>query len=246
MLLSCIIGFKNKQTDILSIKKNLEKCLLYHFFVSDLHDPETREEFKNHDSITHKAGGAYIDHVSKNLLTNPKIISSKLTKELFNKLLLLLYIESNNPYERKLENGKEQNKNRRTLKFFQKTLYFYFYKEKIPTNMLENEFSIEHICPNSSEWDGKLDKDRTGNLIPILSTTNSLRGNKHIDEYCKTKNCETLYTFMTDIIPERNIYNNIISHGKKPMIKSNESYNNMCDKNEYTYAQNLIGCLNPW
>ena len=60
---------------------------------------------------------------------------------------------------------------------------FYYYKGKIPTNMLDNEFSIEHIMPNSSEWEGELDKDRIGNLIPIISEINSQRGNKHINSY---------------------------------------------------------------
>ena len=41
--------------------------------------------------------------------------------------------------------------------------------------MLDNEFSIEHIMPNSSEWEGELDKDRIGNLIPIISEINSQR-----------------------------------------------------------------------
>ena len=98
-----------------------------------------------------------------------------------------LFNEINSPYKRKLDNNKNKNDKRRKIKFFEKTIMFYYYKGKIPTNMLENEFSIEHIIPNSSEWDGELDKDRTGNLIPIISTINSQRGNKHIDSYNKTK-----------------------------------------------------------
>jgi hypothetical protein len=243
MLLGCIIGFKNKKTDISIIKKNLEKCLLYHFMVSDLKNKDKREDFKIYDSITYRAGGGFIENVTKNLLSNPKIISNKLTEEMFNNLLCQLFIEVNNPYERKLENGKNKNDKRRTLKFFEKTIMFYFYKEKIPTNMLENEFSIEHICPNSSEWDGELDKDRTGNLIPIISTINSSRGNKHINEYSKTKNGESFCEFIKEIIPKSNVYDNIISHEIKPRIKSNELYNTMCKKNEEKYKQNFIDCL---
>ena len=243
MIISCIIGFKNNKTDASIIKKNLEKCLLYHFFVSDLKDKDKREEFKNHDSITFRGGGAIIEGATKSLLIAPEIISNKLTEELFNKLLTQLFIEVNNPYERKLENGKNKNDKRRFLKFFEKTIMFYFYKEKIPTNMLENEFSIEHICPNSSEWDGELDKDRTGNLIPIISTINSSRGNKHINEYSKTKNGESFCEFIKDIIPKSNLYDNIVFHEKKPIIQSNELYNNMCKQNEETYTQNFIDCL---
>ena len=104
MILCSIIGFKYKRTNISIIKKNLEKCLLYHFMVSDLKNKDKREDFKNHDSITYRAGGSFIENITKNLLSTPEIISNKLTEELFNNLLCQLYNEVNNPYERKLEN----------------------------------------------------------------------------------------------------------------------------------------------
>lgn len=243
MILSSIIGYKNKKTDTSIIKKSLERCLLYHFMVSDLKDKDKREDFKNSDSITYRAGGGFIENVTKNLLSTPEIISNKLTKELFNSLLCQLYAEVNTPYERKLENGKYKNDKRRHLKFFEKTIMFYFYKERIPINMLENEFSIEHICPNSSEWDGEIDKDRTGNLIPIISTINSSRGNRHISEYYKAKNGESFCEFIRDIIPGFDVYDKIVSHERKPTIINNELYNNMCNENEEKYKQNFIGQL---
>jgi hypothetical protein len=243
MILSCIIGYKKKDTHISIIKNNLEKCLLFHFFVSDLKNKDKREYFKNYDSITYRAGGAFIENITKNLLSNPENISNKLTIELFNDVIYELYNESNNPYERKLENGKNKNNKRRPLKFFEKTIMFYFYKEKIPTNMLEHKFSIEHICPNSSEWDGELDKDRTGNLIPIISTINNIRSNKHICEYYKTDIGRTFFTYIKDIIPEINEYDFIVSHEKKPIIISNDLYDKMCKENEKKYQQNLIDCL---
>jgi hypothetical protein len=243
LILSSIIGYKNKKIDTFIIKKSLEKCLLYHFMISDVKDKDKREEFKNNDSITYRAGGAFIENLTKNLLSNPEIISNKLTKEIFNNLLSQLYIEVNTPYERKLENGKNKNDKRRHLKFFEKTIMFYFYKEKIPINMLENEFSIEHICPNSSEWVGELDKDRTGNLIPLISTINSSRGNRSINEYYKTKSGESFCEFIKDIVPKIDIYDKIVSHNKKPIIINNDLYNNMCEENEEKYKQNFIDCL---
>ena len=243
LILSSIIGYKHKKTDTFLIKKSVEKCLLYHFMVSDLKDKDKREDFKNSDSITFRAGGAFIENVTKNLLSTPEIISNKLSKEIFNSLLSQLYLEVNTPYERKLENGKYKNDKRRHLKFFEKTIMFYFYKERIPINILENEFSIEHICPNSSEWDGEIDKDRTGNLIPIISTINSSRGNRHISEYYKAKNGESFCEFIRDIIPGFEVYDKIVSHERKPTIINNDLYNNMCAENEEKYKQNFIGQL---
>ena len=243
MILGCIIGYLNKKTDKSMINQNLEQCLLYHFMVGDL---KNKAEFQNYDSLTYRPGGGWADNATNKLLTNPEIISNKLTKELFGKLVDQLYIEVNNPYERKLKTGKNKNDKRRNLKFFEKTIMFYYYKERIPTNMLENEFSIEHICPNSSEWEGELDKDRTGNLIPIIASINSSRGNRHINEYYKTEHGGLFCEFIKDIIPVNNVYDTIVCHHSAktpPKIINTELYNNMCQKNEDTYKQHFIHCL---
>ena len=145
--------------------------------------------------------------------------------------------------KQKLENGNNKNDKRRDLKNFEKILMFYYYKERMPCNLLNNEFSIEHICPNSSEWEGILDKDRTGNLIPIISTINSSRGNKHINEYLKTPEGKQFCEFIKDIIPKTNIYDKIITHKKKPSIINNDLYNHMCNVNEEIYKQNFIDCI---
>ena len=243
MLISSIIGFKQNKEKKNIIIKNLEKSLIFNFFVSDIKEKDTRGDFQNSDSITYKSGGGFIENITKNLLSNPNTISNKLNKELFIKLINHLFSEINSPYKRKLDNGKNKNDKRRKLKFFEKTLMFYYYKEKIPTNMLENEFSIEHIMPNSSEWDAELDKDRTGNLIPIISTINSQRGNKHIDSYKKSKEGTEFCEFIKDIIPNDEEYNTIIQHDRKPTIINNEKYNEMCEKNEKIYQENFINCL---
>jgi hypothetical protein len=244
MILSSILGFKKKNTRTPDIEKHIEKCLLYHFMVSDLKNKEKKDEFKNHDSITYTAGGGFIVNATENLLTTPEDISNKITKERFENLLSQLFIEVNNPHERKLENGKNKNDKRRCLKFFEKTLMFYMYKQKISTNMLDNDFSIEHICPNSSEWKGELDKDRTGNLIPIIASMNSSRGNKHIRNYSTTPQGKDFCEFIKKIIPDVSVYDKIVSHQHtKPLIINNELYNTMCTKNEDEYKQNFIQCL---
>jgi hypothetical protein len=243
ILLISIIGFKNKKVELNIIKKNLEKCILYHFMVKDLKSKEERENFRNYDIITYDGGSKFIEGVTKTMLTSPENISIKLTDQRFSELLAQLYKENNNPSQRRLENGKNKNDKRRPLKFFEKTIMFYYYKEKISTNMLENEFSIEHICPNSSEWDGELDKDRTGNLIPIIASINSSRGNRHINEYYTSENGKSFCGFIKDIIPKNDVYDKIVNHEKKPVIKSVELYNAMCEKNEEEYRQNFINCL---
>ena len=242
LILSSIIGNRKKNKPEHIIKIELIKCLLYHFMVHDLNSSDLKDDLKNDDSLWHAGGGALIDNKAVHYLKNPENISNKLTKSLFNKLLSQLFIESNNPCEKKLGNGKKDNK-RRKLKLYQQILMFYYYKEKMPCNLLNNEFSIEHICPNSSEWDGCLDKDRTGNLIPILSKINCARQNKHINCYSKTQEGKQFFEFLKDIIPQCHVYDKIVSHDKNPVIINIDLYNNMCAENEEKYKQNFIDCI---
>jgi hypothetical protein len=233
ILFSSIIGYK--QTNKEYVIRSIEKCLLYHFISSDISDPLIRENFKNYDKICYRAGGKYIENLSSQILINPELISKELTTEKFSELIDQLYRETNTP---KLMNNK-----RRKLGFYEKTLMFYYYKIRIPIGMLENKFSIEHICPNSSEWDGELDKDRTGNLIPIIASINTTRGNRHINMYTKTKEGKLFCEFIKDIIPTDEIYDTIVSHSKHPIIKNVELYNKMCAENELKYKQNFIDLL---
>lgn len=235
-----IIGCNNKGFDRNEIISNIELALLYHFFTSDIKDKDKREFYKNYDKISHNAGGAYIRDLTKKILKNPNILIENITREIFIDLLKDLFNGTNNTYERKLENGKPRNEKRRQLRFFEKTCMFYYYKENMPTNLLDNDFSIEHIIPNSSDWNGKLDKDRTGNLFPILAKINSSRGNKHINCYKKTHEGKNFLEFVKDVIPSDEIYEEIIEFNTKPIIKNNDLYNKMCEKNEGIYIDCMI------
>jgi len=246
VIITAIIGFRDKNTDRNDIINNISKCLLYHFMVNDLKNKDNKEvtdNFKLYDSITYIAGGGHIDALTKNILSEPYIIIDKLTDTIFKNLIDVLYSENNNPHEINKSNK------RRTLKFFEKILMLIFYKEKMPSNLLKNEFSLEHIIPYSCKYEGDLDINRIGNLVPIIGAMNSSRGNKHIDEYSKTADGKDFCKFIIDIIPESNEYDKIVAYNKNkknksaPVIINNELYNNMCAKNEETYKQNFIDCM---
>jgi len=196
-----------------------------------------KEEFRKYDFISYKVGGNFVENLIKNTLVNPSNISNLITKEIFDNLLNALFFETNNPYEYK-------SKKRRALKFFEKTIMFYYYKEKVSTNMLEKEFSIEHIIPNSCVWNDELDKDRTGNLIPILTNMNCSRQNSHIKKYKKSIDGNEFCAFIKDIIPTDDTYDSIVSYKDRcPNIINNELYNNLCTKNENCYKNNFLHCL---
>ena len=219
--------------------------MLYHFFISDINKKsEFKDYFKVYDYISFNGGGVLADQHVRKLLDNPENISNKLDEKLFTKLLNRLFIDTENPHERRQENGNIQKDKRRPLKFFEKTIMFYYFKEKMPVNWFDKNFSIEHIFPNSSDWDGNLDKDRTGNLIPIISSLNSSRGNRSISCYIKTDEGREFFNYIKEIVPFDK-YDNIITHNsrEKPKIKDNQLFNKVCYNNEMIYNQNFTNCL---
>jgi hypothetical protein len=242
LILSSLVGFYEKEQTNNYIINSVEKCVLYHLFMSDLTNKENKEMLKGNDLLTYNAGGGVVDKSCVELVKTPKRISEKISKEKFEELIYALVSENTIIHNSSLHNGKTKHKERRKRKFFEKTLMFYYYKSKVSSELLENNFNIEHICPFSSTWDGELAKDRLGNLIPILESTNKSRGNNHISSYKDNK----LHKFLVDIIPNKEIYDTIMNHKTKtPEIINIDNYNKMCDKNEKQYVDNFINCIFP-
>jgi len=233
LILSSMIGYITRGEDHKTILKSIEKCLLYHFFVNDIKEKDKREILKVNDPILYEAGGSFITAKSKEYYENPECISEKITKPLMKRLLELLVSENihNNPYEIR-NNGKDKIDKRRTRHLHEKVLIYYYYKNKVPIEFLKYNYWIEHIFLFSSSWDGEIDIDRLGNIIPIIDTLNSTRNNKHINEYKKSDKLHFL-KYIDDIIPNESNYNRIISHeNKKPHIKDFMKYNEFCSLNE--------------
>jgi hypothetical protein len=245
IIISAIIGFFNKNEKESVIINAIEKCLLYHFFSQDVSDKDKQKEFQLADMLTNAAAGAFIDGMADKIHKAPENICDKITKINMSALIKQLNCESNCPHERYLPNSKNKNDKRRPRKFYEKTLAFYYFKQNIPTNLLSYKFSVEHLFPNSSIWDEKMDKDRFGNIIPIIHDINISRGNGHISKYIEldkygfTKN-------ITNMIPSIETYNSIISHSdQKPKIISVDKYNEFCEENETRYLDNFINRLYP-
>ena len=146
---------------------------------------------------------------------------------------------------RLLENGRPKCDKRRPRKFYEKCLLFYYYKAKVPTNLLNNKFSLEHIFPFSSNWEGEIDIDRVGNIVPIIDEINNKRNNKHISKYIELDIDHNFINFI-DVLPKDNVYNIVISHSEiKPTIISNDKYIEYCKSTEQLYLYNFLKCLFP-
>jgi hypothetical protein len=243
LIIVAIISYLNTNENDDYIKKSIEKSLLYHFFVQDISNKDKKDYMKNYDNILFDAGGAYIDNMADKIYKNPKVICEKITKNIMNELLNVLIEENNKPNERFLLNGKNKCDKRRNRKFFEKILICYYYNQVVPTNLLKNKFSIEHIFPFSSVWDNEIDIERLGNVIPIIDYLNNKRNNKHISQY-KKSDLDNFVKYIDNIIPSFDYYDKIINHDdRKPKITNCIEYNNFCNKNKNTYVNNFIKCL---
>lgn len=246
VLMSCIFGHCAKKTDTGVVQKELQKCILFHFMAYDLKNKETKDEFKRYDLIAYQAGGAYVENKAKPLLKHPEKLNDRLEQAVFDRLITALCAESNDPHYRKDEKGSIVRKKRRALRFTDMCLMFQYYKERVPTNLLHDSFSIEHIVPNSSEWDQELDKDRTGNLVPIHASINTKRSNNHLSDYLKADKGSNFRRYI-DILPDDDTYDSIVKHeekaDQKPKIHNNENYEIMCSKNEELYKTTFLQCL---
>ena len=243
LVITSIIGYLKKSTNEQTIINSIEKAILFHFFVNDVKDINKRELHKIKDSIQYEAGGSFIDAKAKKLLSEPNIISVDITKIKFKEIIDDLFLEGNAPHVRLLENGNKKNDKRRPRKFFEKCLLFYYYKSKVPTNLLNNTFSLEHIFPFSSMWDEELDIDRFGNTIPIIDEINNKRSNYHISKYNDLDSSHNFIKFI-NVIPEKNVYDLVISHtDRTPKITNNSGYNEVCSINEEIYSDVFLKSL---
>ena len=238
LLIIAIIGYINKNTCTEDIINSIEKCILYHLFVKDITNKVKRKEAKSIDILACIAGGAYIDNIAEKIYTNPASISEKITKNIMLDIFTYLLDENNNSTSKS-----ERLDKRRSRKFYEKTLMYYYYKERVPSNILDNKFSMEHICPFSSNYNDVIDIDRLGNIIPIIHSLNISRNNKHISVYEKIDINNTLQC-LNSIFISYDEYDMIISHtNKTPQIIDNDKYNHFCDRNEKEYIKNLIKYL---
>ena len=253
IILSALVGFSlSKKT----VPKNTQKIhitivLMFFFMTKDVKNHGTRKEFSAFDTIRFDGGGCFVESKAHKMMNSPENISEGITKQLFGRVIDALYKEVNNPHVRFLDDArtKRQNDKRRQLRFFEKVLMFFVYKDSIPVNMLKDKFSIEHIVPNSSDWVGEMDKDRTGNLVPIRVKMNCSRGNKHINAYNDNDFCKCIN--IREIIPTNDLYDEIVVHARdsggpqRVVVKDVEKYNNMCTRNENTYKRVFLEYIFP-
>lgn len=239
LLIITIVGHIDKQTQMNVIVRGIEKVVMYHLFVEELtNNKEKKSHFRAFDGLHYEAGGAYIDNAAAKVLVDPDCISDTITKEKFGELIDLLNLEN--------VNAGAKNKKRRTRRFYEKTLLYYYYRHKVPAHYLDKEFWLEHIIPFSAQWDcnvWSIDIDRLGNTVPIVSTLNSKRNNKHISEYSMIDDDKFMEHFK-EIVPSADVYDSIVKHdGRKLHVVNGDNFNQKCIVNETLYKNNFVNHL---
>lgn len=236
ILLISNIANKDKYSEQDLINKN-RICLIYHLLCNKNYlkkmDSIQIADFTKHDSIRHIAGGGYIDNLCRDIITRDNNKIFKLPKDIF-KNLLSECIKS--VVDEKAFNEKPSK--RRKLTLLDKILFSNYWNRNIPNKHLSAKYSLEHITPFSSNWDGKMDIDRIGNIFPTFEHINTKRGNKGLEIYKTEK--DSLYENIKEILPYAK-YNEINKiENKKTTIISIEKYNTYCKRNEEIYINQLV------
>ena len=244
LVIITIIGFFNQSVDEKVIVKSIEKSLLFHFFVSEISNKEKKDELHIIDDIFYQAGGSFIDNQADKFYKSPHLFSERIKEKHMIDVINTLIQENikDKIYETR-DNGKDKNDKRRTRKFHEKALWYYYYTNKVPIEYLKHTYWIEHIFPFSSYWEDTIDIDRMGNIFPIIDTLNNKRNNKHISEYKKQEEGKYIQ-FVNDIIPKYEDYDAIIDHTeKKPHVVDAAKYNDFCSRNEKVLTTNFVKYL---
>lgn len=244
-----IIAYKKINETENNIILDLEKKILFHLMITDIKGNKDIEfsnfksDNKKYDMLLFETGTSEIETRISKIYKNPNghIITKDIFKNLLKKIIESLRNDIINTQKIKNNSNVNAKDKRRVLTFTEQILYYYYYKNKVPQEYINNIFSNEHIIPFSLKYENKLDIDRTGNMIPIIDKLNLSRGNKHINFY-KTKEQEEKidYVKFIETIPTNDTYDEIVKDKK---IINNEEYNNMCIKNESKLIDNFINII---
>ena len=235
ILISNIVNKNIMSKKDLIIKNRI--IIIYHLlsnkkFIKNIPDEEVAK-IQSYDKIQYQAGGSFIDNICSEIINKDKCKIFNLEKLKFNELLNICVSSSIK------DKVKDKNK-RRQLTLLDKILLGNYYHCNMPHKYIGKKYSIEHITPHSSSWEGELDIDRLGNQFPTLDEINISRSNKDISIY-KSKYPE-FYSYIETILP--NNYNDINKYeNRKTKIISNEKYNEYCLENEHIFIKNLVDDL---
>lgn len=239
MMLILISNIVNKNIEKKKLINENKKCIIYHFLSNKKYLKNISDEdfviIKEEDKIQYTTGSAFIDNMCNTILNKDKNKIFNISKDKFKNLL-----KKNIKYHinEKTYNDERKTNKRRKLNLLDKILISNYWNRNIPNKHLKEKYSIEHITPYSSIWNDTIDIDRLGNIFPTLEEINSKRGNKSLSIYKEE------YPIFYDVVKSLlhlDEYENInLYENRKNTIKSIESYNNICTKNEKLYVNNLI------
>lgn len=242
-----IIGFLNNNYDKEIIIKTMEKNILFNLFIKDLHNSEDKFKFNTINTFGNVSIGLLsLEKYLRNIYENPHILLTNISEEDFRSLCNKLIKEN---IKQISCNTKQSRRKRRNRKFFEVILLSYYYNKIhiTPINNYYIDLSYDHIIPFITIYkDFEIDIDRLGNIIPNTKEMRNERNNKPIYIY-KTSSFNKYNNFITNInelIPSDDIINKImIYNDKKTEITNYNIYNQICEKNENIYINNIINLL---
>ena len=208
--------------------------ILFHILTGKIPDDDDRAKFRDKDKLRSHAGGGYVDNTCANIFkNNPEFIIDSIEESLFKQLLKKKF--------KNIENRKyNKNKDRQKYTILHNILYCILFKDKVPVDMFQREFSLEHLIPFSSSYQNKLDINRLGNVFPMEIISNKKRGTKPFHVYEEI--CPQYFNLVINNLCDKITYDSIVSYddNNKPFIKDNDKYEQMCSRNEDIFVNEIM------
>lgn len=219
--------------DIMSVIENrVSTVMMYHFLIAQIKNTETKSLHIGYDKIDFKGAGMVVENKLDSLRTNPaEFGSTDMVPRMYSVLRALINETISLPKKRKDPYSWEI------------WLMAMLYRERVSVVYLNERFDKDHIVPFScafpADYAGSI--NRIGNMIPYPAKLNRSRGNGPISHYDKG-DLATLRP-MIPCLPTNEIYDLIVSYEpnpKKPIVRSVDLYEAMCDRNENIYMDTFV------
>lgn len=237
LILTTIISNRHHLSESILVSE-IKSTIIYHSICNKSYlnhlDEEKMNWFRQFNKISLMAGGTFINEICRKITETDKnkifVDKSNLQKLLTEAVLGQV----------KNKSDKNRNRQRRQLNMLDKILICNYWNVNIANKFLNDNYSIEHICPFSSTWEQELDIDRLGNIFPTLDSLNKKRGNHNFEVYKQENN--SFYKAVEGLVPfDYDDYNNYSIDGTS--ILSIQRYNQVCQQNEQKYIMELVNNL---
>jgi hypothetical protein len=234
VLFKCI---KRRRRDMneTDIKSKLKIAIVYNLLTSLVKNTQDKKRFNVDNPLAVSGHWVGLWDDEQDVIDK---LDEMITEEKFRNLVEYFVSQSNNP-------GLKKNRGKWNAGY--RLLHSLVFMKKAPIDMVSKVFSVEHIFPHSTMYEGECDLDRPGNTFPTFHHINVKRRNGDLSIYYEPENKDYIDAF-GEIIPSNEQYHKVVSYesiGSKPKMVNMELYNEICERNERLCIDTIVNKYFP-